>query len=103
VPVLVNRLVVFVKRSRPSTLSAEELEKATGWELNELLAFADSRHAELLENFIAQKPALAPLNDNLAGECWASKHTIAEVRNRPAPPPTAEPPFRLDHKPPHTQ
>ena len=49
-----------------------------------ILTFADSRHAELLENFISEKPALEPL-----------KKRLAEVRARPAPPPQSEPPFRL--------
>lgn len=54
-----------------------------------ILSFADSRYADLIEKFIGEKPALAPLKDKLA-----------EVRNRPAPPPTIEPPFRLNHQPP---
>jgi hypothetical protein len=49
-----------------------------------ILSFADSRHADLLEKFISEKPALEPL-----------KNRVAEVRARPAPPPVAEPPFRL--------
>ena len=49
-----------------------------------ILTFADSRHADLLEKFILEKPALEPL-----------KKRLAEVRARPAPPPVDEPPFRL--------
>jgi|GEM_PF-1293479 len=49
--------------------------------------FADSRHADLLENFIAEKPALEPLMKRLP-----------EVRARPAPPPPTEPLFRLGTK-----
>jgi hypothetical protein len=49
-----------------------------------ILAFADSRHADLLEKFISEKTALEPL-----------KKRLAEVRARPAPPPQVEPPFRL--------
>ena len=49
-----------------------------------VLAFTDSRHADLLEKFISEKPALEPL-----------KKRLAEVRARPAPPPQSEPPFRL--------
>ena len=48
------------------------------------MAFADSRHADLLEKFMSEKPALEPL-----------KKRLAEVRARPAPPPVTEPPFRL--------
>jgi len=49
-----------------------------------VLSFADSRHADLLEKFIAEKTALTPL-----------KARLAEVRARPAPPLQPEPPFRL--------
>ena len=49
-----------------------------------VLSLADSRHADMLEKFIAEKPALEPL-----------KKRLAEVRARPAPPPQSEPPFRL--------
>jgi len=49
-----------------------------------MLSFADSRHADLLEKFISEKPALEPL-----------KKRLAEVRARPAPLPQHEPPFRL--------
>ncbi len=49
-----------------------------------LLLFADSRHIDLLEKYISENPALEPLRKRLA-----------EVRARPAPPPVAEPPFRL--------
>ncbi len=50
----------------------------------QIMAFADSRHADLLEKYISAKPALEPL-----------KNRLAEVRARPAPPPVTEPPFRL--------
>jgi hypothetical protein len=50
----------------------------------QILEFADSRHADLLEKFISEKPALEPL-----------KKRLAEVRARPAPSPVTEPPFRL--------
>jgi hypothetical protein len=50
----------------------------------QIMAFADSRHADLLEKFMSEKPALEPL-----------KKRLAEVRARPAPPPVTEPPFRL--------
>jgi hypothetical protein len=50
----------------------------------QIMAFADSRHADLLEKFMSEKPALEPL-----------KNRLAEVRARPAPPPVTEPPFRL--------
>jgi hypothetical protein len=49
-----------------------------------ILTLANSRHADLLEKFIAGNPTLAPLTNKLA-----------EVRARPAPPPVTEPPFRL--------
>ncbi len=49
-----------------------------------ILLLADARHMDLLEKFIAEKPALEPL-----------KKRLAEVRVRPAPPPVTEPPFRL--------
>jgi hypothetical protein len=50
----------------------------------QIVSFADSRHSNLIEKFIAEKQALAPLGDKLA-----------EVRKRPAPPSSKEPPFRL--------
>ncbi len=49
-----------------------------------VLAFADMRHADLLEKFISEKPALAPLKD-----------AIGEVRKRRAAPLPEEPSFRL--------
>ena len=49
-----------------------------------ILDFADSRHADLIEKFIAEHPALAPLKDQ-----------VAEIRKRPAPAARVEPPFRL--------
>ncbi len=49
-----------------------------------ILALADSRHADMLEKFISEKPALEPL-----------KMRLVEVRARPAPPPVSEPTFRL--------
>jgi hypothetical protein len=49
-----------------------------------IMALADSRHVDLLEKFISEKPALEPL-----------KMRLAEVRARPAPSPVTEPPFRL--------
>ena len=52
--------------------------------VQDILNFADSRHADMLEKFIAGNPTLAPLTNKLA-----------EVRARPAPPPVTEPPFRL--------
>lgn len=85
VPVLVERYESYFKR------------EATGMELypgarNEslkgmfepILLFADARHADLIEKYIAEHAALAPL-----------KEKVAEIRARPAPPPTPEPPFRL--------
>lgn len=50
----------------------------------QIMSFADSRHVDLLEKFISEKPALEPL-----------KKRLAEVRARPAPPLQPEPPFRL--------
>jgi hypothetical protein len=50
----------------------------------QIMAFADSRHVDLLEKYISEKPALEPL-----------KTRLAEVRARPAPLPVTEPPFRL--------
>jgi len=85
VPFLIDKVAVYVKSTRPSTLTAEELRKATEWEFEKnILPFADSRHADLIEKFISEHPALAPLKDK-----------VAELRKRPAPPPRVEPPFRL--------
>ncbi|MEI6647058.1 MAG: hypothetical protein WCP12_13565 [bacterium] len=53
----------------------------------QIMAFADSRHADLLEKFMSEKPALESL-----------KNRLAEVRARPAPPPVTEPPFRLGNE-----
>lgn len=52
-----------------------------------LMEFADARHADLIEKFIAGHPALAPL-----------KGKVAEIRKRPAPVPPVEPLFRLGAK-----
>ena len=52
--------------------------------VQDILNFADSRHADILEKYISEKPILEPL-----------KKRLAEVRARPAPPPVDEPPFRL--------
>jgi hypothetical protein len=88
-PLLVKRSDAFVKRTRPSTLSPLEIQKAIRWELEKnILPFADSRHADLIEKYIAEHPTLAPLKDK-----------VAEIRKRPAPAPRAEPPFRLSQTP----
>ena len=84
VPILVERLPQYVKVTGPSILTPSEIETSIGFRLKEILSFADSRHAEVLEKFIAERPALAPL-----------KEQVAEIRKRPAPPPRVEPPFRL--------
>jgi hypothetical protein len=90
VPVLIQRHDALFNRE----ISGPELYPGIRDEthltrFSEIIEFADSRQAHLIEKFIAGKPALAPLKDRLA-----------EVRNRPAPPPSAEPPFRLNHQPP---
>ena len=113
VPVLVEKLEAYVKRSRPSLLPANELEAAVGWELGNILSFADSRHVKLLEKFIADHPKLTEEekvavedmepdeeDEKVVTETRAEilKKKLDEVRKRPAPEPKPEPPFRLGDK-----
>ena len=85
VPVLVERYDVYFKQvvNVPEAFPGRHAQLYAGM-FGSILSFADSRHAEMLEKFIAERPALAPL-----------KEQVAEIRKRPAPPPRVEPPFRL--------
>ena len=85
VPVLVNRYNAFNKRevSGPEIFAGRHAELYRGM-FEPILSFADSRHAELLEKFFGEHPALAEL-----------KPKMANVRARPAPEPKTDPPFRL--------
>lgn len=84
VPFLVERVARYVKVTGPSILTPDEIERSIKFRMKEYLVFADSRHADLIEKFISEHPALASLKDK-----------VAEIRKRPAPPPQVEPPFRL--------
>jgi hypothetical protein len=90
VQVLLSRLDAFIKRTRPSSLTADEFEKAVGWELEKnILPIADSRHADLIEQFLDERPALTSL-----------KNKLPEIRKRAPISSPAEPPFRLNHQAP---
>jgi len=86
VPILVERYDAFNKREviGPEMFAGRHAELYCGM-FEPILQFADSRHADLLEQFVATRPTLAPL-----------KEKVAEIRNRPAPEPKPEPPFRLN-------
>jgi len=89
VPVLVRRYEAYNKRE----VTGQEYFPGRYAELFRgmfapILDFADERHVELLEAYIAEHPALAEL-----------KPKLAEVRARPAPAPVPEPPFRLGTMP----
>jgi hypothetical protein len=86
VPILVQRYNAYLKcEAGGGSFPAEVCRN--GFE--QILKFADARHADLIGDFIAQNAMYAPL-----------KERLTEIRNRPAPPPAAEPPFRMDHHPP---
>jgi hypothetical protein len=88
VPVLVERYDAYDEHEEPGSgeafAGAREMTYRGMFE--PIVSLADSRHAAQIEKFIAEKPALAPLQNKLA-----------EVRQRPAHP-LVEPPFRLDHR-----
>lgn len=85
VPVLVSLYEAYNKREVNSLeMYHGENAKIFANEFNPVFAAADSRHAELLEKFVAEHPALADL-----------KPRLAEVRARPAPTAKREPLFRL--------
>jgi hypothetical protein len=71
-------------------LSAPPEQKPETYRNNfdDLLKFADSRHADLIEKTIQENPTLVSLMDR-----------VAEIRKRPARSALAEPPFRLGHQP----
>ncbi len=85
IPVLVQRYDAYNRReaSGIELYPGAKAESYSGL-FKPILQFADSRHADLLEKFVDAHPALSELTPKLA-----------EVRARPAPPPKAEPPFRL--------
>ncbi|MBU4459591.1 MAG: hypothetical protein KJ579_03400 [Verrucomicrobia bacterium] len=85
VVVLVDRFEAFFGRevTGPEMFPGRHAQLFRGM-FEPILASADSRHSDLLDKFAAVHPALFQLTPKLA-----------EVRARPAPPPKAEPPFRL--------
>jgi len=85
VPILVERYDAYFKQvvNVPEAFPGRHAQLYAGM-FGSILSFADSRHAEVLEKFIAERAALGPL-----------KEQVAEIRKRPAPPPRVEPPFRL--------
>jgi len=85
VPILVERYDAYFKHevNGPEVFPGSYQITYRGM-FTRILSFADSRHAEMLEKFIAERPVLGPL-----------KGQVAEIRKRPAPPPRVEPPFRL--------
>jgi hypothetical protein len=85
IPVLLMRCEAFYTRTCTGLeMHPGENDGVRRAMVQDILNFADSRHADLLEKFISEKPALEPL-----------KKRLAEVRARPAPPAHSEPPFRL--------
>lgn len=89
VPMLVQRFDDFFKHEvlGPEIFPGRHAQLYCGM-FDSIIAFADTRHAVLIERFISEHPALAPL-----------KEKVAEVRARPAPPPRQEPLFRLNQTP----
>ena len=85
VSVLVERYEAYNKREifGPEMYSGEDAQIFRK-QFDPIFDFADTRHADLLEKFIAAHPALEPL-----------KGRLVEVRARPASAPKPEPPFRL--------
>ena len=85
VSILVQRYDAFNKRevTGPELFAGRHAELYRGM-FEPILSFADSRHADLLEAFIAKHLALADL-----------KPKLTDVRARPAQVPKAEPPLRL--------
>jgi hypothetical protein len=85
VPILIDRYDAFNKRS---VFGPEMYQGENGIiylnQFKQILDFTASCHADLLDKFIAERGALAPL-----------KGKIGEVRQRPIPAPRTEPPFRL--------
>ena len=86
VPVLLDRYYVYNEREVPGKLESYPGSRAITYRgmFEPIISFADTRHAGLLEDFIAEHPMLVELN-------WM----LEQVRERPAPAPTADPPFRL--------
>lgn len=85
VPVLIERFDAYFNREASGLESYQGERAKTYLRLFHPIAnFADSRHADLLEKFIAEHPVLAEL-----------KPKLAEVRARPAAVAKPEPPFRL--------
>jgi hypothetical protein len=91
VPVLVDGYDAYNKRMDPGQGEAFGGAREITYRgmFEPIMSLADSRYADLIQRFIAEHPILAPLKDKLA-----------EIRERPAPPPLVEPPFRLNHHPP---
>ena len=84
VPVLMKRLLAYRQRVRAGINTPDEDDEMARMALLKVFSFAHSGHADLIEKYIAEHPALAPL-----------KEKLPEVRARQAPPPMEEPPFRL--------
>jgi hypothetical protein len=85
VSILVDRFDAYFEREATGMESYQGERAKTYLRLFQpIFACADSRHADLLEKFISEHPALAEL-----------KLKVAEVRARPAPVAKAEPAFRL--------
>jgi hypothetical protein len=85
VPALIMTCEAFYTRTRMGIeMHPGENDEIRRAMVQDILNFADSRHVDMLEKYIAEKPVLEPL-----------KQRLAEVRARPAPPPVIEPPFRL--------
>ena len=85
VPIMIERYDAFFER-KAAGVEAYPGAKTEGYVrlFRPIIEAADSSHVSQLERFIAAHPALAELTPRLA-----------EVRARPAPPPRADPPFRL--------
>jgi hypothetical protein len=90
VPVLVNSYDAYSKLdlTGPEAFPGRHEQLYRGM-FEPIMSLADSRYADLIQKFIAEKPALAPFKEKLTA-----------MRALPAPPPAVEPPFRMDHQPP---
>jgi hypothetical protein len=89
VPVLVDRMEAFLKRTSPPNLTPEEINKGLAYRLKEIFAFADSRHIQILEKFIERRLPLTQL-----------KGKLDDIQKRATALSPVEPAFRLNHQAP---
>ena len=83
--ILINRYESFFKNRRSAFfLTPYHYSNEFVGIFDKIINVADARHADLIEKFIAEHPALAPLKDK-----------VAAIRKRPAPAARVELAFRL--------